>query len=58
MTALPQPTLGEITDALRTALASDGPTIREMLRALWWITHAVHPRPASYRQHLPNFEAP
>lgn len=54
MRPLPQPTMGEIADALRVAITSDDPTVREMLRAIWWITRTVHPRPASYWQTLPD----
>lgn len=54
MRPLPQPTLGEMTDALRIALASDDPTVRELLKTVWLVTRTVHPRPASYWQTLPD----
>ena len=57
MRPLPQPSFGELTDALRIAVASDGLTIREMLRALWFLTRAIHPRDPSYWDSLPDFGA-
>lgn len=56
MRPLPQPTVGEITDALRDALASDDPTIRELLRTIWLVTRTVHLRPSTYWSGLPEFD--
>ena len=54
MRPLPQPTPAEIADALRDAILSSDPTVREMLRALVLITRAVHAPPATYWDTLPD----
>lgn len=51
---LPQPTPAEIADALRDAASSSDPTIRELVRVLWMITRTVHPRNATFWDHLPQ----
>lgn len=56
MRALPQPTPAEITDALRDAVNSADPTIREMLRVIWLITRSVHPRAMTFWDTLPDID--